>query len=479
MKNLLLITVLFIVLNTTAQNVGIGTTTPAYKLDVNGNLNIKGDSSIYIYGSRVLSISGGGHNTFLGVSSGNSNTGYFNTAVGWQSLYSTTTFSAYNTAIGIQSMYSTTSGYDNTAVGYEALNSTTTGYDNTAMGYLSLVQNTTGIYNTAIGSNALNINTTGNNNTAIGYDALYYNTSGSYNTATGLMALYNNSTGTYNTAIGYLTLRSNTTGSNNNGIGYQSLYYNTTGGSNIAIGVQSLMNNTIGYYNTGIGASVLINNHTGGSNNAIGDWALATDSSGSYNSAFGHYADISSNNLSNVTIIGNSATGSASNQMRFGNSSITSIGGQVGWTTISDARVKTNIQGNVPGLDFILKLNPVTYTIDVTTLDKLLRPDGFKNTPTQEELDAKNVKSKIVYTGFIAQDVEAIAKQAGYDFSGVDAPKNDKDLYGIRYAEFVVPLVKAVQEMNKQNQSQQIIIDQLKKENEEIKNRLLSLESKK
>ena len=40
----------------------------------------------------------------------------------------------------------------------------------------------------------------------------------------------------------------------------------------------------------------------------------------------------------------------------------------------------------------------------------------------------------------------------GYDFSGVDKPKNDKDFYGLRYAEFTVPLVKAVQEQ------QQIIL---------------------
>jgi len=38
-----------------------------------------------------------------------------------------------------------------------------------------------------------------------------------------------------------------------------------------------------------------------------------------------------------------------------------------------------------------------------------------------------------------------------YDFSGVDIAKDDKDLYGLRYAEFVVPLVKAVQELSTQN----------------------------
>ena len=54
-------------------------------------------------------------------------------------------------------------------------------------------------------------------------------------------------------------------------------------------------------------------------------------------------------------------------------------------------------------------------------------------------------KEKIIQSGFIAQEVEQAAKELGYDFSGVDAPKNDKDFYGLRYAEFTVPLVKAVQ----------------------------------
>ena len=56
-----------------------------------------------------------------------------------------------------------------------------------------------------------------------------------------------------------------------------------------------------------------------------------------------------------------------------------------------------------------------------------------------------------VTTGFIAQEVEAAAKKLGFDFSGVDAPKNENDYYGLRYAEFVVPLVKAVQELSTLN----------------------------
>ena len=46
----------------------------------------------------------------------------------------------------------------------------------------------------------------------------------------------------------------------------------------------------------------------------------------------------------------------------------------------------------------------------------------------------------------MAQEVEATAKKMGFNFSGIDAPANDKDVYGLRYAEFVVPLVKGMQE---------------------------------
>ncbi|HRD52410.1 MAG TPA: hypothetical protein PKY96_07150, partial [Flavobacteriales bacterium] len=62
-----------------------------------------------------------------------------------------------------------------------------------------------------------------------------------------------------------------------------------------------------------------------------------------------------------------------------------------------------------------------------------------------------------LYTGFLAQEVETAANETGFTFSGVDAPDNAGDLYGLRYAEFVVPLVKAVQE-------QQAVIEELQRE---------------
>jgi hypothetical protein len=65
-------------------------------------------------------------------------------------------------------------------------------------------------------------------------------------------------------------------------------------------------------------------------------------------------------------------------------------------------------------------------------------------------------------TGFIAQEVEAAAKKCEYDFSGVHAPTSPDRLYSLTYAEFVVPLVKAVQELSDQN-------TQLRQELEHIK----------
>ena len=132
---------------------------------------------------------------------------------------------------------------------------------------------------------------------------------------------------------------------------------------------------------------------------------------------------------------------------------------------ISDGRFKTKVEANVPGIEFISKLRPVTYHLDVTGIDK------FTNISytTTEQLKARSEKEQLIYTGFIAQEVEAAAKSINFNFSGVDAPKNDKDMYGLRYAEFVVPLVKAVQELSKKNEELGMMNDQLKKDkNNEI-----------
>src|SRR5204863_6379656 len=100
--------------------------------------------------------------------------------------------------------------------------------------------------------------------------------------------------------------------------------------------------------------------------------------------------------------------------------------------------------------------------------DKIIQRQQIKDKngkiiqPTQDEINSKKLKEQTIYTGFIAQDVEKAAKELNYDFSGVDAAKNEHDLYGLRYASFVVPLVKAVQELSKMNDEKDEVINDLK-----------------
>ena len=58
--------------------------------------------------------------------------------------------------------------------------------------------------------------------------------------------------------------------------------------------------------------------------------------------------------------------------------------------------------------------------------------------------------------------MEAVAHRLGYQFNGVQPPKNEKDLYSVQYASFVVPLVKAVQEQQAMIEKQQAMINELK-----------------
>ncbi len=305
-----------------------------------------------------------------------------------------------NTFIGSNTGQSNTNGSQNTSTGYEALHFNTTGYWNSAFGEAALFSNISGGVNTAVGTDALGNNISGYGNTASGGEALALNND-SYNTAFGAFSLRHTIESEYNTAVGYKA-----------GYAYDNGYNNVFIGANTDV-------NGAGYYN----------------DIAIGQGTLCTDVS----------------------------------QARFGNGATTSIGGYADWTNISDGRVKKNIKENVPGLQFINMLQPITYNLDLTAADNIIQAQRKDSTGkiiplSNIEITARKAKEQVIYTGFIAQDVEKAAKSLNYDFSGVDAAKNSKDLYGLRYASFVVPLVKAVQELSKKNDDLGVMNDELEKD---------------
>ncbi|MBC7777389.1 MAG: tail fiber domain-containing protein [Phycisphaerae bacterium] len=361
-----------------------------------------------------------------------------------------------NTYIGQNVGSSNTTGGSNTGIGNYALHSQTTGFNNVALGRYALYSNTGGFQNTGIGMEALYSNTTGGWNVGLGHGALRYNTTGGHNTATGHFAHYLNTTGYSNCAYGEESLYSNTTGFLNSACGKSTLSANTIGNNNVAMGSLSMYHNVSGNYNTSIGVSALWTNTTGNRNVALGYHAGFDFLHGDANTFVGADAQANADGYANSTALGSNTGITASNQVRIGDASVTSIGGFQSWTTLpSDARFKTNVRENVPGLAFVNKLRPVTYQVDIEGIHRYagLAKNGEIN------LEA----STQVRTGFLAQEVEKAAKEVGYDFDGVDAPKNEKDLYGLRYAEFTVPLVKAVQELDAENKALKTMLADMNK----------------
>lgn len=292
-----------------------------------------------------------------------------------------------------------------------------------------------GFANVAVGAYS-GYNGTGSYNISVGYSSLQNNTTGHQNVATGLNSMYQNTTGFQNVANGTFSLFQNTGGFQNAANGPFSLYQNTTGYQNVADGTFSLSKNTTGISNVGVGSFALNDNVTGNYNTGIGAFA-----------GYGSPPDLYSS-----TAIGSFAQCTASYQVRIGNSSTSSIGGQVSWSTLSDGRFKRDIRQDVSGLEFINQLRPVSYTVDTEAVDKFL---GVSDKKKEENVATVARKQPTRQIGFVAQEVEAIVKKTGYVFSGVEAPQNDKDHYSIRYAEFVVPLVKAVQELTAKVEDQE------------------------
>ena len=288
-------------------------------------------------------------------------------------------------------------------------------------------------------------------NVFVGFHAGFSNTTGADNTASGLNALRSNISGIFNTASGTAALLDNTTGNSNTADGLSALASNTTGSDNTAVGSGALYATTSSLYNTALG------------------YNAGTSYDNGYNNVFlGANVDVNGTGYFNVIAIGQGTIVTGSSVARFGNSATVSYGGWANWSNVSDGRFKKNVKPAVPGLAFITKLRPVTYNLDAMALDAFLHKSDRKKeaqlSSAAEAIHTRALQEKeaITSTGFVAQEVETAAKELGYDFSGVDPPKNANDYYGLRYAEFVVPLVKAVQEQQGMIEAQQKEIEELK-----------------
>jgi hypothetical protein len=390
-------------------------------------------------------------NTFVGGEAGKANTGYANVFVGKSAGEANTQGSA-NTFLGAEAGKNTVQGNKNLFLGYQAgMNANgadgnvflgaysgmvnSTGQGNVFTGTNTGKSNTTGSFNVFTGNEAGASNTTGSRNVYNGYLAGSYSNSGndnvfmgfaagvsnaaSQNVFVGAYAGLANTTGADNTIIGASAGTDNTSGSSNTFLGYNSGSRNTTGDANVYLGGFAGYLGQTAKQNVFLGHGAGWNNDSGIGNTAIGYSADFNRKTGNYNTSIG-YASGVAEGVSNSTAIGYfgwSALPSESNTVRIGNSYVSKIGGAVPWSTVSDRRLKTNIQDAQRGLAFIRQLRPVDYTL---------------------------IDSQKAETGFIAQEVEAVDPS----FPGVNKPKNDKAYYSVAYTDFVPAIVKAIQELD-------------------------------
>jgi hypothetical protein len=144
-------------------------------------------------------------------------------------------------------------------------------------------------------------------------------------------------------------------------------------------------------------------------------------------------------------------------------------------TTTSDITKKTDIEISNLGLDFINKLNPVSYKMISGSvvyeknwekfIDKELQPgdlDDIGQVVTETKIIkvpnetpppiVEVVKGKRRHYGLIAQDVKNVLDEmqiSTNDFAGYVAGNPDMNTeLGLRYDEFISPMIKAIQELS-------------------------------
>jgi hypothetical protein len=295
-------------------NVGIGTTTPAYKLSVVGK----------------MALNDGGDSVFIGTNAGQSDDATSNL---------------------------------NVAIGTSALQNNLTGASNVAIGNLALNTNL-GSTNTALGANALQLNTTGVSNTAVGASSQLNSGVGTFNTSVGTNTLLFCASGSSNAAFGSSALRSLTSGSTNVAIGASALFTLTSGIDNTALGTNAISNNTTGSDNTALGRSAGRYFGTGTSTNLNASASIF----------IGKNSRANASGETNQIVIGNEALGLGNNTIVLGNDNVvtTALKGNVGIGKTNPS-TKLDVNGNTTVTGSLLVtgsvyINNALYSNQTTTL---------------------------------------------------------------------------------------------------------------
>jgi hypothetical protein len=265
--------------------------------------------------------------------------------------------------------------------------------------------------------------------------------------------------------VGYHALTSDTLGSRSTAIGHSALatqnFTTATDVYNVAVGTLAGGAVTTGFQNTFIGGLAGDSTTTGNRNVVIGYNVATSLQDGSDNVAIGNSVNVGASIGHSITIgSGISATGS--NDFSFGKASnvvTNDFDADANWSRSSDQRLKKNITDQTLGLSFINDLRTVKYNWkanhELDSSDSQLA-HLYKENPEDNEMN-----TEATMHNFIAQEVKAALDTAGVsDFGGWK-----EDQHGVQQVSremFVIPLVKAVQELSAQVTALQAEVNTLK-----------------
>lgn len=226
-------------------------------------------------------------------------------------------------------------------------------------------------------------------------------------------------------------------------VGDAALGVATSGTDNVAVGAAALGAVTSGANNVAVGSDAGAAVATAGGCTFVGA-AAGQAMTGADNTALGRDTFTGATaTFTNCTAVGAQATVSGSNEVQLGNSATTTYAyGAV--QDRSDARDKADVRDTVLGLDFVRRLRPVDYRWDYREDYGAAegRWDGSKRDGSR--------RRRRYHHGFIAQDIEALIAASGVDFGGFQdhAVNGGADVKTLGYAEFLAPMVRAIQELS-------------------------------
>ena len=442
-----------------------------------------GDGTVAIGTGAGASLTSGNGNVAIGYQALDlDDLGKFSTAVGYQALTDQSNAGdsgdedAGNTAVGFKAGFDVSTGYYNTVVGRTAGFAITTGAGNTVIGAETGKALLGGDDNTIIGRGAGIATTAGTNMVIIGKGASsgVITTAAAGHISIGYEALKDTTSGARNTGVGYRSGKEITSSNDMTCIGYEAGMDASSTGSTPSgctyIGSRAGENKDDGTKNTAVGHYALqgtaANGQTANNNVAIGETAGAGVTTGDNNvfigQAAGYVTQITADSdgciiigagarqsgtaVDNEIIFGNDAAGQGTNTVLLGNGSVDGTNGlfcaDTGIATPSDKRIKDNIKDNSTGLDYINKLRTVTY--------QKRHPADYPEELQGAFGDAKKPKDWVAKTevGLISQEVKAVMDEMELDIQGHHT--NPQGLQTVKYVSFIIPLVKAVQELSEQ-----------------------------